>query len=59
MCACAYVACRCLINPGAIVQYFDYHRSFGSTVGLLLAYLTILHALTLAGLAVLARKEAR
>lgn len=47
------------MNPGAIVQYFDYHRSFGSTVGLLLAYLGVLHALTLAGLAVLARKEAR
>jgi hypothetical protein len=47
------------MNPAAIVQYFEYHRSFGSTVGLLLAYLGVLHALTLAGLAVLARKEAR
>lgn len=51
--------CRCVISADAVVQYFDYHRGFGTSLGLLLAYLGALHLLTLAGLAILARKEAR
>jgi hypothetical protein len=42
-----------------VVKYMDYHRSFGSSVGILLGYLGVLHILTYLGLMVVARKEAR
>jgi hypothetical protein len=48
-----------MMNADAIVWYFNYHRSLGSAIGILLGYLGILHILTFGALAIVARKEAR
>lgn len=50
--------CRCVMNTDALVTYFDYHRSLGASVGILLGYLGVLHVLTYAGLMLVSRKKA-
>jgi hypothetical protein len=46
------------MNTDALVTYFDYHRSLGASVGILLGYLGVLHVLTYAGLMLVSRKKA-
>lgn len=49
----------CIVDTVAVVDYFEFGRPFGVTVGILLGYLGIMHALTYLAMVVSARKEAR
>lgn len=49
----------CTVETSAILSYFDFGRSFGSTIGCLLAYWGVLHVATYLSLVLLARRERR
>jgi hypothetical protein len=49
----------CTVETSAILTYFDFGRSFGSTIGCLLAYWGVLHLATYLSLVLLARRERR
>jgi len=42
-----------------LLQTLDFNRSFGVSIGILMGYLAILHALTYLSLLLVARKERR
>jgi len=49
----------CIVDANAIINYYDYNRLFGMSVGILLIYWLGLHVLTFIVMRVAARKENR
>eukprot|EP00775_Hariotina_reticulata_P005626 gene5626-5865_t len=49
----------CVLDTAAVINYFDFARPFGVSVGILLGYLGVVHCLTFAFMMLSARKEAR
>lgn len=52
-------AATCVVDSDAVASYFGVGRSFGTTVGVLVAYLGVLHIATFLALVVVARREGR
>lgn len=49
----------CVLNGEAVNEFFDLDRSYGTTCGILIGYLAVLHVLTFLGLLFLAKKDKR
>ncbi|WIA10023.1 hypothetical protein OEZ85_010235 [Tetradesmus obliquus] len=49
----------CAVDSSAVAAYFGMSRRFGTTIGILLGYLGLMHAATFAALLLVARRERR
>lgn len=59
LCRVATQLCRCVVDPKAVADYFDFGRPFQVTAGVLVGYLCVVHVITYLAMVLSARKEKR